>query len=100
MNTHWQWLLTWNWLRKPSGLRRSCKPSLGMSALNIACGVPWSKGMASSRKRARPSVSVKSTVRVKWFMDCIIKSAGYNLPSFHSLWIYTMTRCNTARTLP
>jgi len=26
--------------------------------------------------------------------------AGYNLPSFHSLWIYTMTRCNAAKTLP
>ena len=59
MNTHCGVSVQWKSLRKPTGLSRSCRPPLGISGDSRAAGLPSVSGHGSSRKRARPSLSVK-----------------------------------------
>ena len=49
----------------PTGLRRSCRPPLGIKGDSKACGLPSVRPIGDSRKRARPSLSVNSVTWVK-----------------------------------
>jgi hypothetical protein len=58
----------WNVLRKPTGLWRNWQALADIRADNWLWGVPSVKGTHSSRKRARPSVSVKRMAFISWIM--------------------------------